>query len=582
VSADSVAATVAAPDANAKTLSRFTYGVVLTLILAASFLIKLNHLGHASLKGLDESFHAVVAKNLIAHPLRPTLIDRPWLPYDYTDWQNNHIWLHKPIVPLWQMAASMAVLGVNTLTLRLPSAILATSAVWLTYALGVELLGRRAALIAAALQAFNPAITLLVHGYVFSDHVDVAFLFWVELSIYLLIRAIKSASIRWIIAAGVAQGIAYHCKTYPAFVVAGLAAVTWFLPRYGFTSGANNERRLAARHLLAFATAALLTILPWTIWCAVNFPREFAWEQLQVFRHLGTNVEGWAAPWDRLLFDFSLRIYHVFYPAVLVAAVMLLPRAWRERNLNLALLFAWALGVLIPFTLATSKTPTATLIGWPPFLLLLGAMIDRALRGDAWCLGAWAGATIVGALWPGKFPSGGAGYPNPARFAGVLLENVWVVWHLLIALATAAIVGWALCRQRRRALTRTLITIAALASTWLAFRMARVSYAITNKPDRDRPSFVELGAVVRAHLPANAVLLLEIRQKCEHVMAMFHTDRTVYPVSATSWTMTARDVAAAGGLPLLVTERELPLPRVLDQPADGLHVYAIQNDPPGK
>src|SRR3989440_9652792 len=55
---------------------------------------------------------------------------------------------------------------------------------------------------------------------------------------------------------------------------------------------------------------------------------------LQIFRHLDRNVEGWAAPWDRLIFDFSLRIYHVFYPAVLAAAMVLLPRAWRERNLK--------------------------------------------------------------------------------------------------------------------------------------------------------------------------------------------------------------------------------------------------------
>src|SRR5688572_20280739 len=143
---------------------------------------------------MDESFHALVAKNLTKHPFTPTLIDRPWLAYDYRDWLSNHVWLHKPIVPLWQMAASMSLLGVNTLAMRLPSAILATAAAWLTYAIGRELLGgdRRPALIGAGLQAFFPAITSLVHGYVFSDHIDVAFLFWVELSVWFLVRAIRT------------------------------------------------------------------------------------------------------------------------------------------------------------------------------------------------------------------------------------------------------------------------------------------------------------------------------------------------------------------------------------------------------
>ena len=172
-------------------MKRFPAAAGLTLILVSSFLLKLNHLGHGGIKALDESFHAVVARNLIKHPLTPTLYDRPYLEYDYRDWQNNHVWLHKPIVPLWQMAASMALFGVNTLALRLPSAILATAAVWLTYAIGVRLLDRRAALIAAALQAFNPGITSLVHGYVFSDHIDIAFLFWVELAVYFLVRAMQ-------------------------------------------------------------------------------------------------------------------------------------------------------------------------------------------------------------------------------------------------------------------------------------------------------------------------------------------------------------------------------------------------------
>jgi len=49
-----------------------------------------------------------------------------------------------------------AVLGVNTLALRLPSAVLSTGAVWLTYRIGKESFGACAGLIAATLQAFTP------------------------------------------------------------------------------------------------------------------------------------------------------------------------------------------------------------------------------------------------------------------------------------------------------------------------------------------------------------------------------------------------------------------------------------------
>src|SRR5687768_10774111 len=198
---------------------------------------------------------------------------------------SNHVWLHKPVVPLWQMAASMKIFGVNTLALRLPSALLATAAAWLTYAIGRDLLNdRRPALIAAALQAFHPAITSLVHGYVFSDHVDIAFLFWVELAMFFLVRAVQTGAMNWTIAAGVAQGIAFLSKTYPAFVVTGVALLAWLLPLRGCPAAQAPKNadaaasRFKARHLLILIAAMLLTAAPWTIYCIVNFPREFSWE----------------------------------------------------------------------------------------------------------------------------------------------------------------------------------------------------------------------------------------------------------------------------------------------------------------
>lgn len=546
------------------------------MVLCASLLLKLNHLGHESIKALDESFHAVVAKNLLKHPLKPTLYDRPWLKYDYRDWQNNHVWLHKPPVPLWQMAASMAVFGVNTLALRLPSVMLATAAAWLTYAIGVELLrDRRAALIAATLQAFHPAITALVHGYVFSDHVDIAFLFWVELSVYLLIRAIRSGSMRWTLLAGIAQGIAYLSKSYPAFIVTGIALVAAVLPLLGLVD--LQTARFRARHVAVLFGATLLTAAPWTLWCIVQYPREFWWEQAQVFRHLGTNVEGWAAPWDRLVFDFSLRIYRQFYPAILVAAILLAYRTVREKHIGLSLLLAWGLGVLIPHVIATSKTPTATLIGWPPFWLLLGAMIARALDGDRLCLGAWLVTMLLAASAGGTIPDRGWGYPEQPGFARIMREQFWVIIHVAGAIAAGIAAAALPIREPAWGRIRLPMVVAASGiSLVLAARLAQLGWKVTQQPSRDRPSFAELGAMVRGGVPENAVVLLEINQKAEHIMAMFHLDRSVYPVGPQDTQAMAADIRAAGGLPLLVTHRAYPFPVVFDRPADGRWVYLLE------
>ena len=75
-------------------------------LLLLSFLLKLNHLGHQRLRGVDECCHALVAKNLLKHPLKPILIETPYLLYAETAWGENHVWLHKPILPLWQITLS--------------------------------------------------------------------------------------------------------------------------------------------------------------------------------------------------------------------------------------------------------------------------------------------------------------------------------------------------------------------------------------------------------------------------------------------------------------------------------------------
>ena len=140
--------------------------LLLFVVILSSGLLKLRHLGHASLGGADECSHALVAKNLLKHPLKPTLIDVPYLPIQVFDWGANHVWLHKPILGLWQIAGSYWLFGVNTWALRFPSVLLSTAAVWLTYLIGKELLSRQAGLIAATIQEFSPFLMqlILMHG----------------------------------------------------------------------------------------------------------------------------------------------------------------------------------------------------------------------------------------------------------------------------------------------------------------------------------------------------------------------------------------------------------------------------------
>lgn len=199
-------------------------------------------------------------------------------------------------------------------------------------------------MIAALLQAVNPAITSLVQGYMFSDHIDTALLFWVELGIYFVVRAMRSGSWRDVLLAGVVEGLAYLTKSYLAVVIGGVAVTAWLLPilRLGFV----DETRLRFRHLVGLTAATLLTAAPWTIYCIAHYPREFFFEHGYVWAHLHSPIEVWGAPWDRVVFDYLIWLYHVLYTPVLFAAFALLGKAFTKRQMSLWIIYAWAVIVL--------------------------------------------------------------------------------------------------------------------------------------------------------------------------------------------------------------------------------------------
>ena len=85
----------------------------IALILLTAFLIRMDAAFMRSLHPWDERFHVLVAKNLLDHPLTPTLYRVPALDYDARDWTANHVWLHKPPGALWLMAGSMGIFGVH-------------------------------------------------------------------------------------------------------------------------------------------------------------------------------------------------------------------------------------------------------------------------------------------------------------------------------------------------------------------------------------------------------------------------------------------------------------------------------------
>src|SRR5439155_24330349 len=90
--------------------------------------------------------------------------------------------------------------------------------------------------------------------------------------------------------AGVAQGLAFLSKTYPALIVTVIAVAAWLI-----------TRRISWRGLLLMIVTTVITIAPWTIYCLVRFAHEFVESNLRILGHLSENVENFAGPWDRVI-----------------------------------------------------------------------------------------------------------------------------------------------------------------------------------------------------------------------------------------------------------------------------------------
>ena len=334
------------------------------------------NVGHSGIGNVDEACHAVVAKNFLKNPIVPTLIETSGLPgVPYLSWADTYIWLHKPPMAMWQSAFSFLFFGVNTFAMRLPSLILGSLAVGLTYLIGRELFDRRAALIASLVQMVSPVIMLLTQGYLFSDAVDISLLFWTELSILFLIRVIKTGSWGCTIFCGITQGIAYLSKSYLALLVTGLAVVALCAPACGMAK--KDEVKIRWRHFAILTVLAFLIGGSWTLWIATQFPAEFRREHGQIFSHFTANIEDFA--------DSPLKIIEVYWRdmfgalrlPILISFFAFIPRLFRLPRLGLTLTYAWCFGVIAPHFLAVSKTPSATLLALPALAFLCGsALID--------------------------------------------------------------------------------------------------------------------------------------------------------------------------------------------------------------
>jgi 4-amino-4-deoxy-L-arabinose transferase len=321
-----------------KTLALFLLvfiGLVLRLYLSSDFYLHF----------WDERYHALVAKNMMGHPLVPMLYENPVFPFSYQDWSGNHIWVHKQPMPLWSMSISMLLFGVNEIALRLPSVLMSTMGIVITYRIAKHFFNIRTAFVAAFLFSSNGLIIEMTSGRVATDHIDTTFLFFIQAAVLMALEFAKYKRVIFNIICGVFIGFAILTKWLPALIVVPI----WGLALMYYKS---YKPKLVFAHLLLLLSVVAIVALPWQIYIHKMFPQEAIWEAEFNRKHFTEALDGQSGPFYYYFDKVRLIFGEVSLLALLFLLLIISKKRWRPKFWIFAL---WIFVPIVVFSLAATK-----------------------------------------------------------------------------------------------------------------------------------------------------------------------------------------------------------------------------------
>ena len=313
----------------------------------------------------DECYHALVAKHMIQYPFQPMLYLDPVIDYDYREWCCNHIWVHKQPLPLWLMAGSMSVFGVNEIALRLPSVLIFLIGIVLTFELSQRLFTECIGLWAAFFHASHGLILELTGGRVATDHYDVFFLFFVELGVYFGVLFIQKKRNYWIVLSGLAMGAGILVKWLPALIIMPIL----------FLLATSEKMKLKERFYIIgiLALTSFFVASPWQFYIHQQFPLESAWEAQFNLKHIFEALEGHAHPWWFHFGNLS-RLYGAFIYPVLLFFIF---ETYQKRSFKYFSLLVWIIIPYLFFTFVKTKMQAYTLFCAPAIFLIYGYTLEK-------------------------------------------------------------------------------------------------------------------------------------------------------------------------------------------------------------
>ncbi len=414
--------------------------------LAALTLFFLN-LGGATLWDLDEGRNATAALEMRE--------SGDWIVPTF----NNVLRVDKPALLYWLQVIAYGQLGVNELAARLPSALAALAAVFLTYELGRRLFDATTGLLGGLILASCP-MTCAAARFANPDALLNAF---TVLTLLFFWRGFAVAGRWWFVPAGISAGLAVLAKG-PVGVLLPGGIIGLFLLWTG------QLRRLVDGHLILGLFAFVVVVSPWYTWVAAN--TKAAYLNGFLVTH---NLDRFLSPME------NHRGSLFYYPLVLIAGVapwsaflgLSVWYTWPRRSVvgneqfAQRFLWCWIAVFLVFYSVAATKLPNYVLPVCVPLALLTARFLARWRRGEiqppAWLLGvSLACLALIGLAT--ALGLGVAGGVVPMALMRERYLTGLAPWASVGALPVlGAVAGWwCLRRQNRSGLIASVATAAVL------------------------------------------------------------------------------------------------------------------------
>jgi 4-amino-4-deoxy-L-arabinose transferase-like glycosyltransferase len=353
-------------------LIKHKHSLILFLVLFIGFLLCYRTSRDQYLHKWDERYHALVAKNMMQHPLKPTLYETPLLKYDHKVWYANHIWLHKQPLPLWLISFSYYLFGIGDLQTRIPSMIFFVLGIFITYTLGKELFNKNIGLLAAFFHAINGLIIEMASGRIATDHYDSLYLVLIEIAILFALCNSRSKNILYSVLSGAFIGFAILTKWLPCLIVIPI--------HYFFLKDENTSFKDSVKQLSASILTCLMIALPWQLYVLDQYPLEAKWEYFHNWLHITEELDQQTGSFFYYLNKMRINYSEIIYIPLAFLLYILIKDKFRQYPF--VALFIWIFVPLIFFSFAHTKMQGYILF-ISPALFLLTAYFFYWLKNDA-------------------------------------------------------------------------------------------------------------------------------------------------------------------------------------------------------